>query len=88
MPRRPADALFSSPGDNRAAKVDRTESAFQKERNRIRAANEEKTMRLRGLRLAKEATEREAAAAFAAANPIDPNAKSRARKKAVVAKAV
>ena len=50
-----------SNGD-RVAKQGRTESAFQKERARIRAANDEKTVRLRALRLAKEKTEREAAA--------------------------
>lgn len=67
---------------NKSSKVDRSETAFHAERNRIRIANDEKTARLRGLRLAKEAAEREAAAAFAAANPVDPNLKPRARKKA------
>jgi len=67
----------------RAAKVERTTSAFEKERNRIRLANDEKTARLRGLRLAKEATDREAAAAVVAAGgtlPVVP--KPRSRKKA------
>ncbi len=54
---------------DRAAKVDRTESAFQKERDRIRTANNEKTVRLRALRMAKEAGEREAAAVLALTEP-------------------
>ena len=57
-----------SAGD-KAAKVDRTESAFLKERERIRALNEEKTTRLRTLRLAKEATDRAAREALALATP-------------------
>ena len=49
------------------AKTQRTDSAFEKERDRIRAANDEKTKRLRGLRLAKEAADREALEKAAAA---------------------
>lgn len=56
----------------RAAKVERTESAFQKERARIRAANDEKTARLRGLRLAKEAADRETATRVAAEKALLP----------------
>jgi hypothetical protein len=66
----------------RAAKVERTTSAFEKERNRIRLANDEKTTRLRGLRLAKEAADRNAAASIVAAGGLLPSApKSRGRKR-------
>ncbi len=66
----------------RAAKVERTSSAFEKERNRIRLANDEKTARLRGLRLAKEAADRDAAAAIVAAGgQLPPAAKPRSRKR-------
>jgi hypothetical protein len=51
---------------DKAAKTERTENAFLRERNRIRAANDEKTARLRALRLAKEARDREVAVAAAA----------------------
>jgi hypothetical protein len=44
----------------------RREAAFIEERNRIRSANDEKTARLRALRLAKEAVDKEAAAGLAA----------------------
>ena len=57
-----------APAD-RAEKTARTENAFQKERSRIRAANDAKTARLRGLRLEKEAAERQAAAEAAALAP-------------------
>ena len=62
---------------------DRTETAFLIEKNRIQAANTEKTARLKKLRLAKEAGERELAAA---APPHPAKApKPRARKKAAPA---
>ena len=57
---------------DRAAKAQRTESAFEKERDRIRAANEEKTKRLRTLRLAKEAADRLAAEKTAAEKAEEP----------------
>jgi hypothetical protein len=57
---------------------DRTETAFLIEKKRIETANAEKTARLKGLRLAKEARDREAAAAA----PPAPEKKPRARKKA------
>jgi hypothetical protein len=75
---RPFDARSAG---GRAAKAERTTSAFEKERNRIRLANDEKTARLRGLRLAKEAQERDAAAALLAAGGAPPAAKSRSRKR-------
>ena len=58
-------------------------TVFWQERKRIETANAEKTARLRGLRLAKEAAEREAAA-IAAANAPPPTAK-KARKKKIAA---
>src|SRR4051812_27681622 len=50
-------------------KPSQSDIAFLKERARIRAANDEKTARLRALRLEKEAREREAAAAAEALAP-------------------
>ena len=44
----------------------RREAAFIEERNRIRSANDEKTARLRALRLAKEADDKETAEALTA----------------------
>lgn len=61
-------------------KSSRTDTEFQKERARIRAANDEKTTRLRALRLEKEATERQAAAEAAAANPAPLARKTRSAK--------
>lgn len=58
----------------------RTDTEFHKERDRIRAANDEKTQRLRALRLEKEAAERQAAAEAAAANPVPLTRKARSTK--------
>jgi hypothetical protein len=54
------------------------EPAYLVERKRIQAANDEKTARLKGLRLAKEARDRETAAA----NPAPPKVKKARAKKA------
>lgn len=51
----------ASPGLSSDQKYARTEQAFLKEKARVRAANEEKTARLRALRLGKENAERTAA---------------------------
>lgn len=56
----------------RMTKDDRRDAAYLTERKRIAAANEEKTNRLRGLRLQKEAGEREAAAKLAAERAANP----------------
>jgi hypothetical protein len=48
------------------AKVQHTESVFQNERHRERTANDEKTKRLRTLRLAKETADRLASENMAA----------------------
>jgi hypothetical protein len=61
------------------------DAAFFRERERERNVAAEKTLRLRTLRLAKEAMEREAAVAAAAAAPI---VVPRKRKVAVVAETV
>ena len=61
---------------------DRTETAFLIEKNRIQAANVEKTARLKGLRLAKEARDRE----IAAAAPPPPPKAAKAKKKAIAKK--
>ena len=72
MAPRPRQASSSSKA------YDRTETAFLIEKNRIQAANTEKTARLKGLRLAKEARDRELAAAM----PVKPAAAKKPRKKA------
>ena len=54
------------------------EPAYLVERKRLQAANDEKTARLKALRLAKEARERE----FAIANPEPPKVKKTRAKKA------
>ena len=67
----------------RVTKDDRRDAAYLTERKRIQTENAEKTARLRGLRLQKEAAERviaEQAAAELAANPPPPKA-SKSRKK-------
>ena len=75
-------------GQSPSAKVDkaqRADAAFLRERERIKAVNAEKTARLKGLRLAKEAVDREAAilaAAQAAADKAARPKKSRTRKAA------
>jgi hypothetical protein len=61
------------------------DAAFFRERERERNLAAEKTLRLRTLRLAKEASDREAAAAAAAAAPL---VVPRKRKVAVVAESV
>jgi hypothetical protein len=48
------------------------DAGYMKERKRIQAVNDEKTARLRGLRLAKEAADREAAEKMAADKPASP----------------
>ena len=53
------------------------DTAFFKERDRIRAENEEKTKRLRTQRLAKEAADREAAEKAAAERPPLPTVKKK-----------
>ena len=58
------------------------ENAFRKERDRIRVINDEKTTRLRNLRLAKEAAEREAALIAAANAPPKPPKKTKSKKAA------
>ena len=60
------------------------DAAFFKERERVKTLNDEKTARLRALRLAKEAVDKEAAAKAALENPA-PVRKSRARKVAAAA---
>ncbi len=52
----------SASGLSSEQKYERTQSAFLKETTRLRAAKDEKTARLRALRLAKESKERPAAA--------------------------
>jgi len=74
MAPRPRQASSSSKA------YDRTETAFLIEKNRIQAANAEKTTRLKALRLAKEARDRE----LAAAAPAKPAAAKKPRKKAAV----
>lgn len=73
----------------RAARNERKgDTAFLIERKRIQVANEEKTVRLRTLRLAKEAADREVAAKAAAelaANPPPKKTKKRAAVAAPVA---
>lgn len=80
-----------SPDELRRERAARNEkkgdTAFLIERKRIQVANDEKTLRLRTLRLAKEAAEREVAAAAAAelaANPLPPK---KTKKRAVAAPA-
>ena len=58
------------------------DTAFFRERERERTVAAEKTARLRGLRMAKEATEREAAAVAAAQAAADKAAAPKRRKKA------
>jgi hypothetical protein len=72
---------------DKTTKHSQTDSAFLKERARIRAANDEKTARLRALRLAKEATERQAAAAAEAEGVVKkpPRSKKAAQAKATPA---
>jgi hypothetical protein len=70
MPPRPRQATSSSKA------YDRTETAFLIEKKRIEIANAEKTARLKGLRLAKEARDRELAAAAPAPAPKKSRKKS------------
>jgi hypothetical protein len=74
MPPRPRQPHSSSKAS------ERTEAAYLVEKNRIQKANAEKTARLKGLRLAKEARERELAAAA------PPTSGRKPRKKAAIVK--
>ena len=84
-------ALKSTPDElrrERAAKQERKgDTAFLIERKRIQVANDEKTARLRGLRLAKEAADREVAAKEAAERAANPPVK-KAKKRAAAAPVV
>ncbi len=61
----------ASAEESRSRAVQR-EAEFFKERKRIQEVNQAKTLRLKALRLAKEAVEREAAAVTAAAKAAQP----------------
>ncbi len=63
------------------------DTAFFRERARERSVAAEKTARLRALRMAKEATEREAASLAAAQAAADKAASPKRRKKAVIVEA-
>ena len=80
-----------SPDELRRERAARNEkkgdTAFLIERKRIQVANEEKTIRLRTLRLAKEAAEREVAAAAAAELAANPPPPKKTKKRAVAAPA-
>ena len=70
----------------RAARNERKgDTAFLIERKRIQVANEEKTIRLRTLRLAKEAAEREVVAQAAAELAANPPVKKSKKRTAVAA---
>lgn len=70
----------ASAEESRSRAVQR-EAEFFKERKRVQEANQAKTLRLKTLRLAKEAVDREAAAVTAAAKAEQPK-KTRAVKAA------
>jgi hypothetical protein len=67
-----------APAAQRAAKTERHDAEFFQERKRREAANLEKTIRLRNLRLAKEAADKEAERLAPPVKPA-PRRKSRAR---------
>ena len=74
---------MSKPGrrdQNLHADAAQRDVKFFREREEERIAGEQKTARLRALRLAKEASDRQRAALEAAAQPAKPAAKRRAAK--------